>query len=236
MTERPGFRLVWSGPGNPAAAALLDTEALHAHYATPESWLRANLATTLDGSVTGADGLSGSINNAADHAVFTLLREWSEAIVVGAGTARAEGYRTAQRPLVLVSQRGYLPEGLTEPERGLVVLVAPRAAPGLARSVEQLGGDYVIPLGDDRVDLRRLRPAVAERGWRRLLCEGGPTLLHGLVTAGVVDELTATVVPRLAAGHGPRLLQGDGLEQDLELTSLLAADDGTLFGRWRLVR
>lgn len=230
MTGSPSFHLAWPEPGS----VTLGSAELRTWYGTSGSWLRANMATTLDGSVTGADGRSGSINNPADHVIFAILRSWAEAIVVGAGTARAEGYRPTDRPIVVVSHRGHLPETLAESEAGRVFLVAPRNAPGLTASVARLGADQVITLGDDDVPLNELRPILAERGWRRLLCEGGPTLLHALVQQGQVDEITATVVPRLAAGLGPRLLHGPALDVPLELTGLLAASDGTLFGRWLL--
>ncbi len=51
------------------------------------------MITSLDGSVTGSDGLSGSLNDAADHAVFATLRSLSDVILMGAGgTVRAEHY------------------------------------------------------------------------------------------------------------------------------------------------
>lgn len=237
MTE-PRFRVAWAravpgGLASPAQAGLARDE-LEQWYATPESWLRANMAVTLDGAVSGADGRSGSINNAADHVVFGLLRQWSEAIVVGAGTARAEEYGAASRPLVLVSRRGEVPTRLRGLPAGRVVLATVVASPGHAEAVELLGAENVLAFGAEGVDFTRVRPALVERGWGRLLCEGGPSLLHALVDQGVVDEITATVVPRLVAGNGPRMLHGELLDRQLELTGLLAADDGTLFGRWRL--
>lgn len=70
------------------------------------------MVTSLDGAATGADGLSGTINNAADTAVFKMLRDGADAIIVGAGTARAEGYRGAGKPLIVI--------GRTLPELSLI--------------------------------------------------------------------------------------------------------------------
>jgi riboflavin biosynthesis pyrimidine reductase len=68
-------------------------------YAYPPSgvgpFVRANVIATLDGSAVGSDGRSGSINDTADARVFALLRGLADVILVGAGTARAEGYRAA---------------------------------------------------------------------------------------------------------------------------------------------
>ena len=73
-------------------------------------WLRANMVTTLDGAAAGESGTSGSINNAVDKRIFDLLRELADAVLVGAGTARIEGYRPADLPTVVVSRSGRVPE------------------------------------------------------------------------------------------------------------------------------
>ena len=53
------------------------------------------MVSTVDGSATGEGGRSGTINNEADERVFHILRGLADAIIVGAGTARAEGYGPA---------------------------------------------------------------------------------------------------------------------------------------------
>ena len=50
------------------------------------------MVATVDGAATGDDGKSRSINNGVDKMVFDLLRELADALVVGAGTMRIEGY------------------------------------------------------------------------------------------------------------------------------------------------
>lgn len=57
--------------------------------------------------------------------------------------------------------------------------------------------------GDDRVEMPTLIAALRDRGFGRILCEGGPTLLHDLVTHDLVDEMCLTLAPRLA---GPQTL------------------------------
>jgi len=212
----------------------LDPAALAAAYATPSGpWLRANMVSTLDGAAAGADGRTGSINNPADHRVFHLLRGTADAIVVGAGTARAEGYGEAAAPIVVVSRRGALPEPLRSAPPGTVLLATCSGAPGLAESRAALGEEQVLLMGEDEVDLRSLRAALHARGLVRLLGEGGPSLLGALLAAGVVDELCATVVPRLVAGGSGRITAGPPLDVPARLR-LLLEEDGTLLGRWLL--
>jgi len=212
----------------------LDDEDLERLYAAPRpDWLRVNMVSTVDGSGTGADGLTGSVNNQPDHRVFATLRRLADAVVVGAGTARAEGYRPRRAPTVLVTRRGEVPETLRDGSPGSVLLVTCASAPGLGAARATLGGEHVLILGEDTVDLGLLRPALAARGLRQLVSEGGPHLLRDLVAAGVVDELCTTVVPRVLAGAGSRIAAGDLVDVRLEL-GLLLEEDGTLLARWLL--
>ncbi len=188
-----------------------ETADLHELYAVPLDrrggpWLRVNMVSTIDGAATGESGKSGSINNEIDHRVFQHLRSVADVIVVGAGTARAEGYRPTDRPIMVVSRRGQLPEGL----RG--------AAPDKV---------LIAPL-DDAVAFKR---SLADRGWTNILCEGGPSLLADLLAAGVVDELCTTTVPRLLGGDHRRIVDGPPVDVPLRLHTLLESD-GTLLARW----
>ena len=183
------------------------TDDLEELYAAPRRpWLRVNMVGSVDGAATGESGRSGSLNNAADKRVFDHLRSTADVIVVGAGTARAEGYRPTDRPIVVVSRGGEPPETL----RG--------AAPGSV---------LVEPLGDPVV----FKQSLVDRGWTHILCEGGPTLLGDLLAGGVVDELCTTTVPRLVGGPYPRMVQGSPVDVPLRLHTLLETD-GTLLARW----
>lgn len=205
-------------------------------YAAPgPDWLRVNMVSTVDGAATGEDGLTGSVNNPADQRVFHALRRMADAVVVGAGTARAEGYRPTDRPTVVVSRRGEVPALLRTGPVGSVLLVTCQDADGMAQSREHLGADQVLLLGSTSVDLGSVRAALAERGLRDLLCEGGPHLLQDLLAVGAVDELCCTWVPRLQAGDGPRIAVGAPVDVPLGLR-LLLEEDGTLLGRWDVSR
>lgn len=211
----------------------LDDETLARLYAAPHgSWLRVNMVSSLDGAAWGSDGRTGSLNNAVDRRVFALLRRLADAVIVGAGTARRESYRPTAKPLVLVSESGAVPHQLADPEAA-VLLVTRSSARHLHESREVLGRDAVLTLGDDEVDLRRLRPALAERGLEALLCEGGPQLLGSMLAAGAVDELCLTQVP-MVAGAGPdRIVTGSSAWAPASL-ELLLEDAGTLLARWFL--
>jgi riboflavin biosynthesis pyrimidine reductase len=201
-------------------------------YAAPEGpWLRANMVSTVDGAATGDNGTSTSINNAIDQVVFDLLRELSDAIVVGAGTLRAEQYRPNPKPIVVVSRSGEVPDGLLGPGSGPVLLATCSAADRLGASTELLGVDNVMVLGSHRVDLVRLREQLLERGYPHLLSEGGPHLLRDLLDQGCVDEVDTTITPLLVCGRHPRITDGPPVDVPLELRTLVE-QDGTLMARW----
>ena len=209
-----------------------DTDDLAELYAVPrDPWLRATMVSTLDGAATGESGTSGSINNAVDKRVFDLLRDSAEAILVGAGTARTEGYRPGSTPIVVVSRSGEVPGTLRGAPPGSVLLATCAGAERLGEARELLGEQHVLVLGSHRVDLPLLKEVLADRGWTQVLSEGGPHLLRDLLASGAADELCATVVPRLVAGEHPRITQGPPIDVPLDLRVLLEAD-GTLLGRW----
>ncbi|MBM6403955.1 dihydrofolate reductase family protein [Phycicoccus sp. CSK15P-2] len=219
-------------------------------YAPParRRWVRSNMVSTLDGSATGADGRSGSVNTPSDHRVFAVLRDHADAVLVGAGTVRDEGYTrlspTRRSPvpaaLVAVTRSGRVPEGLRTPTdgRGAGLLVTCSAAGerrlGRARSV--LGDENVLVRGDDTVDLPAALDALAERGLRRVLLEGGPSLLGTALAAGVVDEMALSLVPRVVGGDNPRIVAGPPLTAPDGVAlrpHLLLEESGTLCGLWR---
>ena len=218
------------GPG--AGRENLSDDDLAELYAVPGTpWLRVNMVSTVDGSATGPSGLTGSINNPADKRVFHLLRRLADAIVVGAGTARAERYGPTDRPIVVVSRRADVPESLRGAEPGRVLMATCAQAEQLAEARSLLGEEHVHVLGSHRVDLAELRHRLVGMGLTHLLSEGGPHLLHDLVAQGVADELAATFVPLLVAGSHPRITDGPEIDVPLTLETLLE-EDGTLIGRW----
>lgn len=209
----------------------LDDAALAAAYAAGRpDWLRLNFVSSIDGAIRGADGLSKSLQNEADGRVFGALRELADAIVVGAGTVRDEGYRPNPKPIVLVSRSAAVPPTLLEGDLSQVHMVTGAQAPRLGQAHELLG-DRVLVLGEDAPDLSRLRPALAERGYTDLLCEGGPALARDLVAAGLVDEFCLTVVGRAVAGDGLNPLNGAPVDAAFDLELALTAKDAILT-RW----
>jgi riboflavin biosynthesis pyrimidine reductase len=184
------------------------------------SVVRANMVASVDGAAWGPDHRSGSINDDADWRVFRVLRALADVVLVGAGTARAEGYTALDRPrglehlhaapleVAVVTRTGRVPEALARGGRPPYVLTGPAGAEAAGGDVP---ADRVLVVGPGvghEVDLAAGLAALAERGLARVLTEGGPTLLGDLLTADLVDELCVTTTP-VVVGRGPgRIVAG----------------------------
>jgi riboflavin biosynthesis pyrimidine reductase len=217
----------------------------------PRGYVRANMITTLDGSARDAAGSSRGISGPADQAVLGVLRALADVVVVGARTARAEDYRPlparpafAERraaagqapaaPVAVVTASGDLDPGSPLWAPGAASLVITCKAAPLARLRALAGDERVVLAGEDRVDPVRAVAALADRGLRRVLVEGGPTLLGAVAAAGVLDELCLTWSPLVVGGDGPRIAHGGPAELRLRAAHLLESG-GLLLGRWTVV-
>jgi riboflavin-specific deaminase-like protein len=209
-----------------------------------------NMVSTLDGKAT-IDWRTRGISTDLDRELFHHLRTQADAVLVGAGTVRAERYgritktselvekRAAEgvRPValaVVVSGRLDLPEDLpllNDSEQPVVIATASDAVlPGVGEQVtyERVGDDLPLLMS-------RLR---SEHGVRSVLCEGGPTLNSFLLAAGLLDELFLTLNPKLLGGAAAlTIVAGREVVEpaELELVSL-AEGASELFMRWRITR
>jgi riboflavin biosynthesis pyrimidine reductase len=236
----------------PEAGGELDLFGLAAAYAYPrERWLRANFVSSADGAAY-VDGLSGGLSAPADKQVFGILRVLADVVLVGAGTARAEEYKPARRWDSLASLRAGRPAALPiaivtrslglnlasplftdAPEDARTIVITCAASDSDLRAETAKIADVIVA-GDEAVDLAAARGALEERGLRRVLCEGGPSLFGDLAAAGLVDELCLSLSPTLAGPGAARIIDGThlGAARPLALTQVLAADDGFLFCRY----
>lgn len=238
------------------SARELDDGELAGLYGYPDrdgTWLRANFITSLDGGAT-ADGSSGAMGGPGDRHIFNLLRELADVIVVGAGTVRIEGYSGAHvavahrqerqargqsevPQLAVVTQSGHLEPDLavfTRTEVPPLVLTCAAAADKTRSLIGDLC-EVVDCSGDDpgKVDEATLLGALAARGMRHILTEGGPTLLGTFIDRDLLDELCLTVAPYLVGGLARRIAAGPGQALTrMRRAHLLTDEAGYLYGRY----
>ena len=220
-----------------------------AAYAWPEgAWTRAMMLTTLDGAVAGADGLSGSISSATDRLIFSEVRRLCDAVLVGAGTIRAERYNPMKAkteyqearavaglksaPVVVIVSRSLdLPwqdplfhESAQQP----IVLTGIHEPSSQALVLAQANAD-VQQIPD--LEARTIIGAMHARGLSRIVCEGGPTLLTQMAAADLIDEYDITLAPILA-GNGHGIVHGSlGEITRLHLAQAIT-DEGFVFTKY----
>ena len=186
-------------------------------------WVSAIMVASLDGRAT-LGGTSRNLGGPQDLQMLLALRRRADALIVGPGTDRAEGYGPLPCPAVLVSRSFHLPweAGLfaAAGQRVLVYTRAEAEAPAVAAEVETVP---LVELPEVLGDLRR-------RGVERLLCEGGPTLNRALLAEGLLDELFLTLSPVISGEAGPAIVAA-GESAALELRSVATAD-GDLYLRY----
>lgn len=208
--------------------------------------------------VAGVDGRAAlrggtrELGSATDTRLLSELRALADAVLIGTGTLRAEGYgrlvgeagRVARRAAaglaptptaVVLARTGDVPWEaalFAAPEQPVIVYTGRSAPdpPGVRAPLTHIRLAEPTP---DAVlaDLRA-------RGVAALLCEGGPTLNRALLAAGAVDELFLTLAPVLVGEAGaPRIVEGPDLDAPvgLELAWVLA-DGDELYLRYRVAR
>jgi riboflavin biosynthesis pyrimidine reductase len=238
-------------PGGDDGAALDEAALVEAYRLPPGRSLRVNFVASLDGAIT-VGGVSEGLGSAGDKRVFRVLRSLADVVLVGHGTAAAEGYRPIgadspvgrlrasigrppTAPIAVVSRRAALDpgSGLVTDADSPTILVTCASADAGRREALAGAGVTVLVCGDDDVDLPLALDRLAELGHEQVLCEGGPQLLHAALTAGVIDEVDLSIAPFLVGGE-KRLLDGAlPAAQRLELRQLLE-EAGTLFTRYAI--
>lgn len=178
-------------------------------------WVLLKAAVTLDGRIAAAGGDSKWITGEAARADVHRLRARADAVLVGAGTARADDPRLTVRdaagedPLrIVLDTDASLSPGAAMLGEGGLVCHGPDAEPKRVAALAATGAATVeLPLAPDGhgLDLDALMVHLRERGVVRLMVEGGGVLHGALLAAGLADEACIYVAPRFI-GRGRPLL------------------------------
>lgn len=191
----------------------------------------ANFVSSIDGIVAleGGSAPSGGIisgRNEADRFVMGLLRAFADAVLVGAGTVRAEGGKALWTPdyifpaaaeafarlrqalkrdktprLVIVAGSGNLNPSERALEVGALVLTTSASAKRL-RAVLPKASEVRAVSDSAPIEIDDIFKAMHADGCRTILSEGGPQLFGQLVSKARVDELFLTVSPVLEGQSG----------------------------------
>lgn len=173
------------------------------------------LGQTLDGRTATATGESRWITSPQSRRAVHALRMAHDAVLIGAGTARADDPDLTVRDIgathqpiriILDAQLSHDPQsrlGQTAHQTP-VWMCHTDAAPLAARAAWTNTGAILIECASDdtRVNLSDALRRLATLGLTRVLCEGGGTLAATLITAQLVDDLIIFTAGKLIGSAG----------------------------------
>lgn len=227
------------GPAEEVVAA-----AAYAYPADGARHLRANMVSSVDGAGV-LEGRVGALTGPTDQRLLVTLRSLCDVLLVGAATVRAEGYGPVRvRPELKEGRQeaGQLPyprlavlsrtidvdlgsRAFTEAPERPIILTTELADAEQVRAAEDVAD--VLIVGEEKVDLRRALDTLESMGLRRMLTEGGPSVLAGLYEAHLVDELCLAVSPLVTCGDYTRVTSGPALAspQPVDLAAVYEKDE-----------
>ncbi|WP_228389524.1 bifunctional diaminohydroxyphosphoribosylaminopyrimidine deaminase/5-amino-6-(5-phosphoribosylamino)uracil reductase RibD [Cumulibacter manganitolerans] len=197
------------------------------------------VAQSLDGQIAAEDGSSQWITGPDARADVHRLRSQIDAIVVGAGTVRADdpqltardaaGVPRGRQPLrVVLSSAGRLPEAARVLDGSVPTLVAtgPDTPPDAVRRLAARGAQVWRSPGTrgEGIELRALLGELHQRGVLSVLVEGGPTVAGSFAGAGLIDEVRAYLAPTLLVSGMWPALRGYGISSIDDAIGLDIAD------------
>jgi riboflavin biosynthesis pyrimidine reductase len=245
-------RLLSAGPDATAGELLADVRPRERAPAD-RPFVFVNMVATVDGRAQ-VRGRTGELGDQADLEMLLELRALADAVLIGTGTLRAEGYarligseaRRARReaaglapdPVAVLLSRGLdVPwdAGLfAAPEQPVLVYTGP-PGPGAEADVPETAAPVEVVRLDDPSPAAALADLRA-RGIAALLSEGGPTLNNALLAAGLADELFLTLAPVITGEAGAiRIVEGPDLPSPLRARPVwVLRARGELFLRYAL--
>lgn len=172
-------------------------------------YVLGRIAQSLDGRIATTSGASRWISGQQDIVHTHRLRALSDAVVVGAGTVRADDPQLTTREVEGPSPvRVVLDTDRRLDARYRVFQEAPDTL--LLCAADAPGGDHVgrapvvrLPRAQAGLDIDAVLAALAARGLRRVFVEGGGITVSRFLAAGALDRLHVTIAPLLLGSGIP---------------------------------
>lgn len=209
-------------------------ERLRALYAPPRrDWVRMNMIGSINGRVTGPDGTSDTLSNRADRRILGVIRNMSDAIVVGAQTVRQERH-TSTNPtwLCIVTGSGDLEGHRISPEDAeqSVLVCCPAEAEATVRATLPGAQIQLLEPRNGQIALEHVLTALRDRGLRQIVVEGGNRLISQFLDEERLDEICVTQAP-VFAPESATSLPGSASGTQFRRELLLDDEAGFLYQR-----
>ena len=227
-------------------------------YPNERPHVAVNMAMSLDGKISTYRREDISLGTEHDRRLMDVLRADADAVIVGSGTVRHDGFpirirysdleagrvahgRTPHPVNVTMSRELNVPSTrpfFRNPDTEKIVFTT-RAAPATRIKLISRFAE-VVTLRNRKISPTAVLAELSRRGMRRVLLEGGGELHFAFAREGVIDDLYITLTPRLIGGvTAPTVLDGKGFlaadHIDLRLVTRKQIGD-ELFLRYSVVR
>jgi len=198
-----------------------------------------NAAMSADGKISTRERRQVKISGTQDFARVDRLKAGCDAVMVGIGTVLADDpsltvkseecrrFRTDrgtdEHPVrIVVDSRARTPIAASILNKGpgkRVIAVSKQADEKRVAELKPYAA--ILESGENEVDLKELLEQLGAMGIRRLMVEGGGTLLAGLISAGLVDEIYTYIGNIVIGGKdAPTLADGPGMVKETEFCRL----------------
>ena len=177
---------------------------------TDGCYVLGRIAQSLDGRIATTSGASHWISGRDDIVHTHRLRALFDAIVVGAGTVRADDPQLTTREVEGPSPVRVVLDTDRRLGRRITACSARARNPAALCRRCVAGGDFVgeapvlrLPRAREGLDIAAVVAALAARGLRRILVEGGGITVSRFLAAGALDRLHVTIAPLLIGSGIP---------------------------------
>jgi diaminohydroxyphosphoribosylaminopyrimidine deaminase/5-amino-6-(5-phosphoribosylamino)uracil reductase len=193
-------------------------EVYYAYHSNGRPFVTLKLAQTIDGRIATITGDSQWISSPGSLKLAHQLRAENDAVMVGAGTVRADNPALTVRLVkgrnpyrVVVLGRGPFPAGCQlvkeNTDSRTIVAAVPEVAEKLSRRSGVRGLTFweVKPGRSGRPDPADLMKKAAAFGLQSILVEGGSALGASLLNARVVDKIMLVIAPKVIGEGTPSI-------------------------------
>lgn len=223
----------------PKPEKIIDFAQISHYYPWPKKvWFRANMVQTLDGSILDSQGKIDLITNEIDKAVFRLLRQLSDVIIVGSNTANTNKYedikvsdsnkelrkklKLQQKPrLAIITNNFNLEKDFFEKWKDINPPIIYTNMQNESRVKNITNYAEIVFCGEKEVNLKNMKKDLINRSFKRILCEGGPNFLSSLFKQNLIDELDLTLQVKLSqVKNALKITSGHSFDPAVELKPL----------------
>ena len=180
---------------------------------------------TVDGKLTLKRGLSSKIimglMDMESQRFLHKKRTEFDAIMVGSNTIKIDNSILTNRltegksPIRIIpcSDASISPDSnVLNHDAPTIIVVSEKANAGKVDAIKGTGAEVLV-CGESQVDLEILMARLWEKGIRRLMVEGGPTLIWLLINKHLIDHVVLIQIPYIIGGDTtPSLVGGPGVD------------------------